>query len=129
MIANTCGEKAGEITGGPWQLCWLLASSMAKSAEFVTEAVSVNCDQFCCTSANNTLCFSSLFQAGSICLSFAGLGRLKLKLDFGVMTLEAIEAGCSCVSSFPGERKFFQLGSSFLVLNNANIGYGMMWTR
>ena len=45
------------------------------------------------------------------------------------MTQEAIEAGCSCVSSFPGERKFFQLGSSLLVLNNANIGYGMMWTR
>ena len=43
----------------------------------------------------------------SVSLSFAGLGRLKLKLDFGVMTREAIEAGCSCVSCFPGERKFF----------------------
>ena len=98
------GPSAGKAVGSPWQLCWLLASSMAKSAEFVTEAVSVNCDQFCCASANNTLCFSSLFQAGSICLSFANLFEVKPDWDLVRCSVRVGKPSRSPHSSFSGKR-------------------------
>lgn len=123
VIANTCGEKAGEITEGPRQLCWLLASSMAESAEFITEAVSVNCDQSCCMSANNTLCFSSLFQAGSICLSFANLCEVLVQCSVRVG-----KPSCSPHSSFPGKRSS-ELGRSFLVLNSTFLGHRMIQAK
>ena len=78
-----CGESWRDVQGVHWQLCWLLASTVAKSAELVTEPVSVSCDHSCCMSAKNSLCFSSLSQAGSIRLGFAILCEVKPQGDLG----------------------------------------------
>lgn len=77
------GESWRDVQGVHWQLCWLLASTVAKSAKFVTEPVSVNCDHSCCLSAKNSLCFSSLSQADSIRLGFPSLCEVKPKWDLG----------------------------------------------
>lgn len=48
-----------------------------------------------CVFANNSLCFSSLFLAGSTHLSFAGLGGVKRKRNLHAVSQEAVETGHS----------------------------------
>ena len=52
-------------------------------------------DCCCCVFANNSLCFSSLFLAGSTHLNFAGLGGVKPKRNLLLVSQEAVETGHS----------------------------------
>lgn len=65
---------------------------------FSAQQVSMNTDCCCYTFANNSLCFSSLFLAGSTHLLFAGLGGVKLKRNLRAVSQEAGETGQSARS-------------------------------
>lgn len=71
----------GRSVEDPWRLCWSLASLVGHLLYLSAEQVSVNLNSSRCLSANNSLCFASLFPASSMQLSSAGLGRMKQKGD------------------------------------------------
>ena len=70
--------------------------------------------------------FSSLFLMVSMHLSFAGLGRVKLKWDLLELSRKAREVDLSLHPSFFDKGNSFYLGSSFLVLNDVGLGGGLM---
>lgn len=77
----------------PWKLCWPQTYSVETCAEFA-EQVSVNHNRSCCMCANNSLCFSFLFLASSVHLTFACVSGVKPKRDLCTVSHKAGEVAC-----------------------------------
>ena len=80
--ANTCGTKGCKICRDPWQLCWLLVSSLVEYADFVCRAGLWA--TFFMTAINRPF-FSSVFVGISIYLSFSSLGGVEPKRGLSVL--------------------------------------------
>lgn len=75
--------------------------------------------------SNSSLCFSSLFLASSVCLSFASLSGMKLKWEIYTAPWEAGWTDQSSHPSFLGDRKSFEMGSFSWVW--ARLAWEMGW--
>lgn len=76
------GESWRDVQGVHWQLCWLLASTVAKSAKLQSQSLWTVITPAACL-LKNSLCFSSLSQADSIRLGFPSPCEVKPKWDLG----------------------------------------------
>lgn len=102
---NTCGANAGEIYRGSVVAVLIVVFISDEICKVFLKSKSVNCQCSHLVSANNSPCFSFLFIAGSICLSFTSLGEVKPKWHLNAVLLWAEEA---CHSpSFSDERSTF----------------------
>lgn len=86
----------------------------------------VNCNCCLCV-ATGRPCFSSLFLAISTCLSFAGLGWVKLKWILCTVPCKAREVVHSLCSYFPGKGNLSK--GYLLALSNAGLGSRIMQAK
>lgn len=86
------------------------------------EQVTVNCDCYLCVGTGRP-CYPFLFFAISICLSFAGLGWVKLKWTLCTVLCKSREVFIHCVLNFL-VRGIFLSESSLLAQSNSVYGGG-----
>ena len=108
---NTCGAQAGEMCTGSVASVQTFGFISDKTCSFSAQWVSGNNDCCCCVFANNSLCFSSLFLAGSTHLNIAGLGGVTLKRNLCAVSQETGEAGHSTLF---GQEELFLARKFFL---------------
>ena len=125
--ANTCGTKGCKPCRDPWQLCWLLVSSLVESAVCLQSSLSHSHSSWLLSIGLAFLFFFIHSYLYISQLQESGWGRTKVGPFSGAP--KAGETGCLPFFSFSSEENSSYLESSLLVLNKISLGDGTMQAK